>query len=358
MPFGQLAEAAAPGDDPDEDFGDDVDDAAELRAAFEGMRLRRANGPVRAIREREVAPDSIENEINFYFKLIKTCDDPVRLTRLAKVVGGELAPQQLRRLYQRVAALPDAELVKAFRAQAPGWMLFQRQEPPAFRNTRISANVRLFEAVGTRRANKTLLVLFTGRRGEAFVPMSRMLARLPPKAFDVLRLRPDIKGEYPRGVPGIGGNFLEVCAYIRGMVPDYAGGAALGTSLGGFAALRGARLAGLGVGISLSGRFTLFRPEITAMDVASFDPLCACSRAANPTLIAYYSADNQTDTLNGAMLKTIYPAARLKPVKDSKIHNVVAQLTATGEFDTILAQLQTLGARDPAARAEVVAAGA
>jgi hypothetical protein len=199
------------------------------------------------------------------------------------------------------------------------------------------------------RADKILLVLFSGRRGDAFMPICRMLARLPLGKFDILKLRPEIEGEYPRGVPGIGDSFLAVCQHIRTLAAEYGGGATLGTSLGGFAALRAARLSGLGIGVSLSGRFTLFRPDVTALDVPAFDPLCPCTRAAESRLDAYFSAENRVDTQNGAMLRTMLPGVRLQPVKNSQIHNVVAQLTATGGFDRIIQDIQSHAVRPAAA---------
>lgn len=297
----------------------------------------------RAKRERRAAlipePVGVENEITFFFRLIKKCRDPEDLGALARAVGGELAPHQLKRLYQRIAELCPPETTQVFRTKAPGWMLFQRGEPPRFQNTRLSSHARFFEAEGAARSAKVLLVLFSGRRGEAFMPISRLLARLPAQRFDVLRLRADQEGEYPCGVPGIGDSFFAVCEALRQRAAAYAGTVAIGTSLGGFSALRAAVLAGLPVGLSLAGRFTKFDPEATALDVAAYDPLCPCTPRPACRILAYFSVQNEIDTLNAEMLRTMYPNAELFPVTDSEDHNVMAQLAATGQLDRLFAEL-------------------
>jgi len=290
-------------------------------------------------------PEGVVNEINFFFGLIKKCRDPEDLATLARAVGGELAPHQLRRLYERIERLCPEETTRIFRMKAPGWMLFQRQEPARFDNFRISSHARFFEAEGAARADKVLLVLFSGRRGEAFMPISRLLARLPARRFDVLRLRADNEGEYPRGVPGIGGSFRAVCDALRQRAADYAGAAAVGTSLGGFSALRAAVLGGLTVGLSLAGRFTKFDPELTAFDVAAYDPLCHCTPRPPAQLLAYFSGQNEIDTQNAAMLQAIVPNVELVPVNESGDHNVMAQLAGSGQLDRIFAELDAAARR-------------
>jgi len=285
-------------------------------------------------------PDETADEVALFLRLVEAADDTDRLREIAESAGRELAPQELRKLYQQIEVLPDQEKVQRFRLRAPGWQLFLRKQPPVFSNTRLSTHARFFESVGAPKPIKTLLVLFAGRGGEAFMPTSRLLARLPLGMFDVLRVRADSDGDYPCGVPGLGTNFFDLCTSIRELAAPYVGSAALGASLGGFAALRAAVMAEMQVAISLSGRFTLLRPQDRSTMVAAFDPLCGCMKAAAPRLIAFHAAAHKVDALHAQKLAAIAPRVHHVAVPDVENHNVVAQLTAVGALDQLFEDLR------------------
>jgi hypothetical protein len=291
--------------------------------------------------------DGIVDEVDFFFGVIEKCRDPDDLEILARWVGSQLAPMQLRQLYQRVERLCPRDTTVIFRQRAPGWMLFQRRETPRFINTRLSSHARLFESEGAAREEKVLLVLLSAIDGGVLVAISRLLARLPERRFDVLWLRPHDEGEYPSGVPGIGTSFRAVCDALRQRAAGYAGAGALGASLGGLAALRAALLGNLGVGVSLGGRFTRFDPGLTAFDVASYDPLCGCSPRPPARLLAYFSEENMIDSRSAAMLQAMVPGVELMPVQNSGEHNVMVQLAGSGELDRIFTELDTAARRRP-----------
>ncbi len=284
----------------------------------------------------EAMPVSDEegDEAAHYFALASACGDPERMVEITEAAVRNLAPHQLTWLYRQVDAMADRERSMLFQSTARLWKWQLALDAPVFDNRRLTSHARLYAAHGAPSSRKVLLVVFTGQGGGLFIPTARFLVRLPRDRFDVLWLQTLEGYDYPHGVPGFGDSFAGVCRSIAALAPAYAGVAAIGGSLGGFSALRAAILLDMGVGISLSGRFSSIRWWQGKPDAPSFDPLCGCAPPSRAALLAYYSADHEGDSLNAERLAAMRPRVQLVPLRTHR-HNVLAHIVADGRFDPI-----------------------
>jgi hypothetical protein len=170
----------------------------------------------------------------------------------------------------------------------------------------------------------------------------RLLMRLPRGRLDLLQLRAPDGGDYPRGVPGLGDGFFAVGRAVADVARGYAGAAALGTSLGGYTALRAAVLTGLRAGVSLSGRFTALSTNGGERGAMAYDPLCGCTRAARTALIAYYARRHAVDAAHARRLAAMHPPVQLRGVDGRGDHNVMVAMLPSGAFDGLLEEVLRL----------------
>lgn len=272
------------------------------------------------------------NEAEHYFRALLRCETGQQVADVTSAATRDLAPNQLRNIYGDLGSVADPDLLELLKANANLWMVVQRKKQAVYDNVRLATRARLFRSPGVSRARKVLLIAFAGVGGDMFITTTRLLMRLPVGRFDVLWLWPADDMDYPTGVPGFGNSFLNVCNNLQKLLPGYGGVAALGGSLGGFAALRAALLLDLPAGVSLSGRFSALRWKIGRSDTPDFDPLCGCLRPARTSLTAYYSANHAQDAAQAAKLAALNPRVRLIP-RETHNHNVLAQMLADGTFD-------------------------
>jgi hypothetical protein len=279
-------------------------------------------------------PESATDEFRWYAERALACTDAQEIAEVTSLATRDLAPNQLSAIYKRIEALAEPARLALFESNGKLWRLLTRREPPGFDNLRIAANARLFVAHDVSRADKVLLVVFSGAGGGMFISTMRLLMRLPRGRFDVLWLWPADGADYPHGVPGFADSFAGVCDRVRGFTPGYGGVAAIGGSLGGYSALRAGLVLDLPVAVSLSGRFSSLMWAIDKPSAPAFDPLCACLGPRRTTLTAYYSADHPLDAVQADKLAAMNPSVQgvAMPTHD---HNVLAQLMADGGFDTV-----------------------
>ncbi len=274
------------------------------------------------------------DEVGEHFARLRAEQHPERLHELTMLAVRELAPHQLRRLYQSIAAMRDPQAEK-FLAQAPLRPVLLRQEPPEFDNHPLASHARLFCAAGVPKERKVLLVVFAGINGEVFMATPRLLMRLPRGRFDLLRLRHADLLDYPHGVPGFAGSFAALFHRIAALAKGYDAVATLGGSLGGYSALRAAVLLRARHGISLAGRFSDIKWMKAGPPVPGFDPLCTCTPSAGTTLYAFYPTEHRRDARNAEALKLMHPTVQLRPL-EAHDHNVLAPMVADGSFDRLI----------------------
>ena len=285
------------------------------------------------------------DDVAHFLAGICTAEGPEQLTALARGAVRELAPRQLRRLYQEVERAADAPRAEAFLAASPLRVMLARREPPDFENTALSSHARFYATPGVKQSDKLLLVVFAAQGGEAFMVEPRLLLRLPARRFDMLRLRAHDGIDYPHGVPGFGDGFGGTCRAIADLAAGYAGAAAIGSSLGAYTALRAAIAARLQFGIALSGRFSALKWAMRRQGMRSFDPLCACIPGPGPALRAYYSADHARDARHAKMLATMRPDIELRGLPGMQDHNVVPRMITDGSFDELLKEIAQVAVR-------------
>ena len=285
------------------------------------------------------------DEAAHYFALASSCGDPERMAEITEDAARNLAPNQLTWLYRRVDAMADRRRSELFQSTARLWKWLLELDGPVFDNRRLTSHARLYAAHGVPSERKVLLVIFTGKGGGLFISTARFLVRLPRDRFDVLWLQTPDGYDYPHGVPGFGDSFAGVCRSIAAIMPGYAGAAAIGGSLGGYSALRAAVLLDMGVGISLSGRFSSVRWLKGKPATPAFDPLCACAPPTRAALSAYYSVDHEGDARNAALLAAMRPSVKQVPLRTHR-HNVLAHIVADGRFDPIFEGIYRTAVRD------------
>lgn len=285
-------------------------------------------------------PAPAGDEVGHFLARIQAASGADALADLAAECMSDLPPHQLRVLYQRLDALPDAARFAPFIEKSPLRVLLSRRPPPVYEATTISSHARLFSASDVPRARKVLLVLFTGINGEVFMPVPRMLLRLPLGGFDVLRLRPAEECDYPHGVPGLGEDFPTVCRAIATLGAGYGGMAAMGGSLGGFAALRAAIVLRMTAGVSLSGGFNAIKWSLGRPSRPAFDPLCACMPRPETLLRAYAARNHAHDVLHGKMLRMMRPSVELIRSSTGTDHNVLAYMVTDGTIDALLQEIR------------------
>lgn len=289
--------------------------------------------------------EALDDDVAVFLARARDGADAEAVGEVAIDAARELAPHQLHTLYRAVAALKDAERVEWFRVKAKLWHVLLRPGQPVYDNIALSTHARLFASIAAPPGAKLLLILFGGVNGEVFMPSVQFLRRLPPGRCDLLRLRAAEGVDFQSGVPGLGDSLAATCRVIGDLLAGYAGGAALGGSLGGFAALRAAVLLGLDAGIALSGRFNELHRLAGASVGAAFDPMCGCMAPRATLLTAFAGADHALDLRHAAMLSAMHPAVRVVRVEGAHDHNIAAQMVADGSFNALLDDILGLVAR-------------
>ena len=193
---------------------------------------------------------------------------------------------------------------------------------------------RLYSRPGTRR--RRLLVGFTGSARRMMMPLPVFMQGLPPDA-DLLILF-DIANRHYRH--GIWDGHTALAGLARAAAPvtrSYADVIALGTSAGGFPAVRFAKLAGLRRGLSFGGRaiddtLRILRGQPTA---SAYDPLCACDVRAGTEAIFSFSALHPEDSM--AALRANWCAnAHLVPLAGRRDHSTLWLIAGMGRLNDLL----------------------
>ena len=266
-----------------------------------------------------------------------------------------LQPGQLSRLYQRLAMHPDPAFRAACAEDAPYWKTFLSQRmrrlsarPPRFETQPLHEQVQLYRTEGVPRAQKRLIVVFSGRLGQAFVPFALILDGVPEGDADILLIRNGMHEFFRHGVRGLGGSFAEMAQTLRTAyhVCAYRHVTVLGLSSGGLFALAMADALGADLAISLSGRFPfdLMRlGQMRARGLAMFDPFCACRAGRQGTRIAVFPTKFEPDVMAARRAREIRPGLALIHMPLTQRHNVLLHLWEIGILRPFLRIRKGLG---------------
>lgn len=265
--------------------------------------------------------------------------DTVVVTKLLRKASCRYSPSELAKVYDAVnfddLQVPKAEFIRS----APMWGLLRNKELPVLNSTAISSNAVFHEAPQRPKAEKCLLVCLCGIKGELFLPPSRFMLELPEGAYDFLVLSPrrvmpsKELAHYTSGVPGYGGNLQEIAdRIIREIEPEaYRSSAVIGSSLGGFAAIDLADLAGADVGISISGRMEYIGGIVPTEILMQTPPakLCECRQWRGGTIFhAFFGTGNKQDMESAGQLFRINGGITLWPIAGLENHNPFPFLAA------------------------------
>lgn len=181
----------------------------------------------------------------------------------------------------------------------------------AYEESRPEPFLRLFSDPHIPKAGKTLLVVFTGALRRPMLPHCTFLQALPSADFDVAILTDPDNLHYAAGLKPGAGTLLEVVRTISVALSsaDYRRIVALGTSSGGFPALRAGILMGAERAVSIGGR-PMWWPERLRRQTrppVPFDLLCACCANTNTLLFCVHAGQNQQDRVAAQQLAEIMP---------------------------------------------------
>jgi hypothetical protein len=190
------------------------------------------------------------------------------------------------------------------------------------------------------RERKTLLIVFSGNAQRPGMPMPMLLQRIDARAFDVLMLQDSQKLQFRKGLSQTVNSFGKLanfCSQVR-RLQNYSSTFTLGTSAGGFPAIRIALAIGAERAFSFGGQFPNDSLRILrgqAGDLSAYDPICACLEKTNRP---YYYAHGLNEPEFGLYAKN---AAALTGGKEIRVDNVglhalLGSLWAEGRLDTLL----------------------
>lgn len=185
----------------------------------------------------------------------------------------------------------------------------------AYREVQPDASVRLFSSTEQKIANKTLLVVFTGAHKRPMLPHCVFLQALSSAEFDVAMLTDPDNLHFSAGLNGGADTLPGVVAHLAGTLNSaaYRRVITLGTSSGGFPALRAGILMRAERAVSIGGR-PIWWPERLRRnsDLPSpFDMLCACCPETQTRLICVYAGQNEQDRVAAHRLSSIVPVERI-----------------------------------------------
>jgi hypothetical protein len=207
----------------------------------------------------------------------------------------------------------------------------------------VSPVATLYAGVGSM-AGRRLLVAFCGKRGRLMMPMPLLLQNIDAEGWDVLVLRDTTTSQFRNGCRGLAATFPELVAWLTARAADYAGTVALGSSMGGFPALRLAlRLNGVR-GVCVGGRPVTDAPRLIAREpvLTAFDPICACL-APIPRDLILVCATGQTLDMDAAGNAAALTGGTLCPIRGSKDHNVLWTLYECGRLRSFLDMVMDTG---------------
>ncbi len=171
---------------------------------------------------------------------------------------------------------------------------------------------------------KTLIVAFCGTAGRLGVPISYFLQMLREDEFDVVVFRDPRQLHYTHGFRGLG-SFLETMTQIKRFVDvnSFQKVLTLGTSMGGFPALRAGRLLGARRAFSIGGRYPWHPGRLMRGNtpVPAFNALCSCASPSPTELVSVYARGNELDTHADAQLRKTFSKCTSVPI-NIKEHGV------------------------------------
>ncbi len=214
------------------------------------------------------------------------------------------------------------------------------EAPQPYARSVLASDVLLYSD-GRAPGDKTLVIGFTGAAHRLMLPIATVLQNLPIERTDLVLLRESTRSHYDAGVAGYAATLPDLAGRLRRDLEPrrYRSLVTLGTSMGGFPALRAGLMMGADAAIAIGGRSIWHVDRLSAPNrapITAFDPLCPCG-PGETRLICVYAAKNAED------IKSADAVAAMRPVDrfafDTADHNVLLALWRQGSLRTALSDL-------------------
>jgi hypothetical protein len=230
--------------------------------------------------------------------------------------------------------------------------ILKRQSPQPFARRELHTNVIHYSDPAVPRADKALVVAFTGRSARLMVPVAAILQQLPAHRFEVLAVADKTNAHYLQGIDGYASDFVGLCERLRGEIGmvAYRNVYCLGTSMGGFCALRAGVLLKARRAVSIGGRFPwhIQRLESDDVEVPAFELLCSCVEPGTCEFVCCYSAGFQPDAEAARSLSATFRIC-LRPVEGHDGHNFIHPILMDGRLSAFLGELFDFNPEPPRA---------
>jgi tetratricopeptide (TPR) repeat protein len=256
------------------------------------------------------------------------------------------------------ALLEDAKFTPPVSILAvPVQKALKSRDPKTWRASSRLIDDRTKEVQVTRSAKARATVVLTTGITFGNLPLAFIDALFASQDFNVIYLRDFGKRVYLRGVSALGASEDETIAALKDMAADLGAKRliAMGSSSGGFSAMRVGALMGADIAVSFSGqtalasyldttRVSAWNPSFfvkVQMDregALPFDLLPVLSRPSKTKFLQFYGADDAEDTRQALRLKGL-SNVMLIPVRGVGDHFVVDHMIADGSFQALLKEL-------------------
>lgn len=284
------------------------------------------------------AGDALENNERFRFQAglaALHADDPARgFALLDRRFGPPVS----------ILAMP---VQKALKARAP----------KAWREASRLADDRTKEVQVTRSAGARATVVLTTGIAFGNLPLAFVDTLFAAHGINVVYLRDFAKRAYLRGVSALGASEEETVAALKCIAAELGAKRliAMGSSSGGFSALRVGALMGADAAVSFSGptaiasfldqtRVSAWNPNFFVKAIMEregdlpFDLVPLLSRPSSTKFIQFYGADSPDDVRQARRLEGL-PGVTLLPVPGIGDHFVVDHMIGDGSFEALLGNL-------------------
>jgi hypothetical protein len=252
------------------------------------------------------------------------------IQREVQRLEGVLTPQEFLDRAAEEEAGGKADLASEMRASATMAFLSRQARLEPFRRRVLAQEAALYEGEAAS-SERSLLVGFCGMADRLMLPLPMILQHLPARRWDVLLLTDSRRAHYRKGCLGFADSLPDLVRRVAALSDGYARCVALGTSMGGLAAVAVARLAAMERGISIGGRPPNPVLHLRSRDGAlpAFDPLCACLPSSSGRFVFTYSGGHADDAVEARRYAPTVGGCDL-PIPGLVGHNLLHALQEKG----------------------------
>lgn len=225
---------------------------------------------------------------------------------------------------------PDPVVRNLARTNRTGRFFASVGKPQPFHREALAPSATFYR--GTQKARR-LVVVFTGRLRRPMLPVPAFLQCIDASDWNALILRDEARMHYRTGVEGYAEDLNTLARRVRAEFSDCSEILAIGTSMGGFPAIRFFLAGGADRAISISGSFPADASLLLSgqRTPGAFDPICSCLDPGRRPLLFAYGAGNSEDQANAEMAARLVGGICLS-IQDVENHAVLERLWGEGRL--------------------------